>query len=316
MPEMSRATSAGRENRLVVSLATIPSRIGRLTPVIDSIKAQTRKPDRIYVCICEFCEWERSAYDVPTWLLEDTAIRVCVAPRDYGPANKLLGVLPAETSPTTRIVIVDDDWLCNRDLLEGLELRFGPDARTAIGLSGARVPRKWSRMEVRIGSEIKSAPPLPWRLTFLAEPAEDVSVDILQFGFGAMVLRGWFADDIYAMVESHQPWFFADDVLFSGYLEQKGVRRTCVSGMRLPRTLEHAKLNPLSGDGRMTKRYRAAIPTISAMLDIWRPDELAASFPRTPTFADLRYWSLLALRKGGRIARRAVSRMSGQFGLH
>ena len=105
-------------------------------------------------------------------------MQVCVAARDYGPANKLLGMLHEETAPRTRIVIVDDDWLCNRDLLENLEARFRPNERTAIGLSGARLPRKWSQIDVRMGSQIKTAPPLPWRLTFLAEPAEDIAVEV------------------------------------------------------------------------------------------------------------------------------------------
>jgi hypothetical protein len=103
--------------RVVVSLATIPSRIGELAPVIDSLKAQERVPDGINVCISPFCEWEGSAYDVPRWLLDDPAVRVCVAAKDYGPANKLLGVLPIETDPTTRIVIVDDDWQCRPTLI-------------------------------------------------------------------------------------------------------------------------------------------------------------------------------------------------------
>ena len=150
--------------------------------------------------------------------------------------------------------------------------------------------------------------PLPWRLTFLAEPAEDIAVDILQFGFGAMVLREWFEDDIYAMIRPGQPLFFSDDVLFSGYLEHKGVKRVCVSGMRLPRLLAHAETKPLSGSGRMTRNYRSAIPTISSMLGIWRPHELAAIFPRMPTFAELRYWGRLALHKGYRVAHRALAR--------
>jgi hypothetical protein len=290
----------------VVSLSTIPSRIGSLGLVIDSIKNQTRRPDCIYVCICEFCEWEGRGYDVPSWLLDDPFTRVVVAPKDYGPATKLLGVLPHERAPWTRIVTVDDDWRCNPDLLEGLELRFRTDTGGAIGLSGARLPRRWSRLDVRIGSAIEREPPLPWRLTFLAEPPEDVPVDLLQFGFGTMVRRDWFSDDIFGLVETHQPWFLADDVLLSGYLESKGVGRTCVAGMRLPRPLEQAKLSPLSGEGRMTARYRASIPALASALDIWRPGDLAPSLPPKPTLANLRYWARLVLRGARRIVARST----------
>lgn len=311
MPPLSRsepeAKHPARDSRLVVALATTPSRISSLGPVIESLRQQTRRPDCVYVCICDFCEWEGRGYDVPSWLLEDRFVRVVVAPRDHGPANKLLGMLPLETAPTTRIVIVDDDWLCHPDLLEGLEFRFRPDSRTAIGLSGARLPRRWSRMDVRIGPAIERAPPLPWRLTFLAEPPEDVPVDLLQFGFGTMVLREWFTDDIFELIDARRPWFFADDVLLSGYLECKGVERICVAGMRLPRPLEQAKLKPLSGEGRMTERYRAAIPALASALDIWHPRDLALAFPRKTSVADLCYWARLALRRVGRMFRPSAS---------
>jgi hypothetical protein len=297
-------SSLARHHRLVVSLATIPSRIATLGPVIDSIKNQSRRPDCIYVCICEVCEWEGRGYDIPPWLSQDPYVRIALAPRDYGPANKLLGVLPLETAPTTRVVIVDDDWQCRADLLEGLERRFEPETRTAIGLSGARLPRRWRRLDVRVGTDIESEPPLPWRLTFLAEPRTDIPVDLLQFGFGSMIRRDWVGDDIFDLVDPGRPWFYTDDVLLSGYLESRGVKRTCVGGMRLPVLLEQSSLKPLSGDGRMTARYRVAIPALASTLGIWHPRNLSPSFPLRPTLTDLRYWGRLTLRKARRIAAR------------
>jgi hypothetical protein len=294
------------DGRLVVSLATIPSRIDHLRPVIDSLGAQTRRPDRVYVCICEYNRYEGRGYEVPSWLRDDPLVQIVVAPEDHGPANKLLGVLPLERAATTRIVVVDDDWCCNPDLLASLDLRFGHGARTAIGLSGARLPRRWSRMEVRIGPSIERSPPLPWRLTFLAEPPASLSVDLLQFGFGSMLRRDWFADDIFDLVDPGLPWFYADDVLLSGYLASKGIERLCVAGMRLPQPLEQASLSPLSGDGRMTERYRRAIPALAAELGIWRRADLAPAFPRRPTLRELGYWSGLAVREVRRLAARAA----------
>lgn len=299
--------------RVVVSLATIPSRIESLAPVIDSMKAQTRRPDAMYVCICEHNEWEGRGYDVPPWLLADPFVQVVVAPKDYGPATKLLGVLPLERAPGTRIVTIDDDWRYESTQLERLELRFQAVERTAIGLSGARLPRQWSRIEVRIGPEIEASPPMPWRLTFLAELVDDKRVDILQFGFGAMMLRGWFEDDIFGLVESGRPWFLADDVLLSGYLESKGITRTCIAGMPLPRPLEQARRSPLSGDGRMSERYRAAIPALAAELDVWHPTTLASPFPKGASLADLRAWSTLAIRAALGLIRAATSTRNDFF---
>ena len=299
--------------RLVVTMATIPSRISELGPVIQSVKQQTRKPDRIYVCICEFCEWERSGYEVPEWLIRDDEVRIVVSDKDYDPANKLLGVLREESAPGTRIVIIDDDWYCDPQLLGELEKGFERYPRSAIGLSGARLPKQWSEIVVRIGAEIPAKAQMQHQMVFVAEPPEDVPVDILQFGFGAMVLREWFDDDIYGLVRPLQPLFFADDVLFSGYLESKGVERVCLSEVPLPRLLDHANLEPLSGDGRMTAAYRAAIPDISSRLGIWPPEE-RLDVPRPPALSAIRYWLMRALRDAYRVTRKALHKLTGSAG--
>jgi hypothetical protein len=294
-----------RNARLVVTLATIPSRISKIGPVIDSVKAQTRKPDRIYVCICEFCLWEQSRYNVPDWLREDSSIEVVVAPKDYGPANKLIGMLDKEPDPNTRIVIVDDDWAYNPDTLEVLERRFEEfGGQAAIGSSGSRLPRYWSQMEARIGPEIEAKPQLRHQLIFVAESPKDIAVDILQYGFGAMVLRGWFDNDIRDLIEPLEPLFFADDVLFSGYLESKGVQRVCIAGLPLPQILDHWSTRPLHGDGRATRNYKAAIPELAARLNIWAPDELFD--PHPPAHVLLRYLATQALRKAYRLAVRPL----------
>ena len=90
-------------------------------------------------------------------------------------------------------------------------------------------------MAARIGPEIEARPQLRHQLVFIAESPKDAAVDILQYGFGAIVLRGWFDDDIRDLLEPLEPLFFADDVLFSGYLASKGVQRICIAGMPLPR---------------------------------------------------------------------------------
>ncbi|MDH3613212.1 MAG: hypothetical protein OEU90_00330 [Gammaproteobacteria bacterium] len=299
-----------RNERLVVTLATIPSRVSKIRPVIDSIKAQTRKPDQIYICICKFCAWEQSSYDVPEWLAEDGEVQLVVSRRDYGPANKLLSMLHEEPNPATRIVIVDDDWSYNPDMLEVLQERFEHYQRCAIGSSGARLPRKWSVMEARIGPEIHATPQMRHHLIFVAESPEDHVVDILQFGFGAMVLREWFDDDIYDLVQPLEPLYFSDDVMFSGYLESKGVKRVCVSGMPLPRLLDHWNVRPLHGEGRATRNYKAAIPEISSTLNIWSPETLFNP-PRPPALSVLKYWALRAIRKAHRVAIRPLLRRAG-----
>ena len=294
-----------RAARLVVTLATIPSRISKIGPVIESIKAQTRRPDRIYLCISAICLREQSPYDIPDWLRHDEFVEILVSPRDYGPATKLIGMLDKEPDPSTRIVIVDDDWAYNPDMVEVFERRFEEHGRrAALGSSGGRLPRQWSEMVARIGPEIEARPPLRHQLVFIAESPKDAAVDILQYGFGAIVLRGWFDDDIRDLLEPLEPLFFADDVLFSGYLASKGIQRICIGGMALPRALEHRSTMALHGDGRATRNYQAAIPALAARLDIWAPDELFD--PRPPAHVVVRHLAARALRAAYRVTIRPL----------
>ena len=287
-----------------MTLTTIPSRISRIRPVIESLEAQTRPPARIYVCICEWCLRENAGYEVPDWLGRDELVQVVVAAKDYGPATKLIGMLDQEPDPSTRIVIVDDDWAYEPNMVEALEERFEESGNAAIGSSGARLPRRWTEMVARIGPEIEAKPQLRHQLVFIAEAPEDLHVDILQFGFGAIVLRGWFDDDLRDLVKPLEPLFFADDVLFSGYLESRGVPRVCISGMKLPRLLDHWNVRPLHGDGRATRNYRAAIPELAARLSIWSPEDLFE--PRPPLRAVLRHLLLRMLYRTYRVTLRPL----------
>jgi len=297
--------AAPRNSRLVVTLATIPSRIAQIGPVIESLKAQTRRPDQIYLCISEICIRDQSPYEIPDWLRRDESVEIVVSAQDYGPATKLIGMLDREPDPQTRIVIVDDDFDYRADMVELFERRFEEYGRAAaLGSSGGRIPRHWSQMEARIGPEIEARPQLRHEFVFIAESPKDVPVDILQYGFGAIVLRGWFGDDIRGLVEPLEPLFFADDVLFSGYLASKGVQRICIGGMPLPRLLGHRNTRPLHGDGRATRNLKAAIPALAARLHIWAPDELFD--PRAPVHAVLRDLAERALRAAYRVTIRPL----------
>ena len=128
-----------RDARLVVTLATIPSRISKIGPPIEvdqGADAHARSNLPLYFLICLR---EQSPYDIPDWLRHDESVEILVSPKDYGPATKLIGVLDKEPDPSTRIVIVDDDWAYNPDMVEVFERRFEEHGRRAAlgGREGA-----------------------------------------------------------------------------------------------------------------------------------------------------------------------------------
>lgn len=120
--------------RIVVSLTTIPSRTSLLGDVVESIMAQTVRPDEIALNIPYMCLKEESGYRLDLSL----PIKVYEDNRDWGPGMKLLPTLKRETDPETLVITVDDDIIYSprtiETLLSGAEAK--PDA--VIGLMGVK----------------------------------------------------------------------------------------------------------------------------------------------------------------------------------
>lgn len=103
---------------LSVSLTTLPSRIALLEPTLDSLLAQSRRPDHFYVCVPHHSLRERAPYVLPGFLTANPRIEV-IRCRDYGPATKLLGCLDRIPHPSC-LVVVDDDLVYEPFVLERL----------------------------------------------------------------------------------------------------------------------------------------------------------------------------------------------------
>lgn len=94
---------------LIVSLTTLPSRIEHLRPTLDSLLAQTCRPDQVLLCLPRWSRREECAYAAPAWAGDYAPLLTVVdTGEDFGPGTKLLGALPAITQPSC-LVIADDD---------------------------------------------------------------------------------------------------------------------------------------------------------------------------------------------------------------
>ncbi len=109
--------------RVIVSIATIPSRIGLLKPTIDSLLAGNRVPDTILISHPEYCKWEKSGYSVPDFLADSAYCRGIVEHRicdfDWGPGTKLISALDGLNHDDI-LIVADDDVLYDRRFIEGL----------------------------------------------------------------------------------------------------------------------------------------------------------------------------------------------------
>ena len=106
-----------------VSIATIPSRIGDLQATLHSLLCGTKVPDKIYVVHPEYCVWEKSSYQIPSFLNDAEwhrgIIEHIVCEMDWGPSTKIMGVLQ-DLPKEAYLVIADDDVVYDEHFLEGL----------------------------------------------------------------------------------------------------------------------------------------------------------------------------------------------------
>src|SRR5213595_2924875 len=129
--------------RVIVSLSTVPDRINNLQPTIWSLLKQTRPPDEIVLAVPEFSVREQRPYVVPKYISRLPRVRVLRCREDWGPATKFIAAIQDELAAgreNTLIMVVDDDRLYPRDSLETY-VHFNnqfPDA--ALCFRGAAMP--------------------------------------------------------------------------------------------------------------------------------------------------------------------------------
>src|SRR5207249_9328150 len=107
--------------RVIVSLSTVPDRINNLRPTIRSLLRQTRPPDEIVLAVPEFSVREQRPYLVPDYISRLARVRILHCGKDWGPATKFIPVVQEERTAgrqNTLIMVVDDDRLYPSNALE------------------------------------------------------------------------------------------------------------------------------------------------------------------------------------------------------
>jgi hypothetical protein len=103
---------------VIVGISTLPSRIGKIRPAIDSLLENTRKPDKIVLTVPRRPLRGEAVLSIPDFL-ESPGYRdrlvVNVIEEDFGPGSKLMGCLGHVAAPC--VVILADDDMEYRDFL-------------------------------------------------------------------------------------------------------------------------------------------------------------------------------------------------------
>jgi hypothetical protein len=99
-----------KKEYLVVSLTTSPKRIHKIKPMLDSIFAQTIKPDRIILNLPKVFQRTGDTFSLPLpdFITSNKLVHVNFCD-DIGPATKVVSSIPLVSDPSTFILSVDDD---------------------------------------------------------------------------------------------------------------------------------------------------------------------------------------------------------------
>lgn len=197
--------------RVVISLTTLPSRIGRLRPVIHSLVDQDLPADEIVLALPRVSRREQVGYDVPAWLAEHPHVRILPCDTDWGPATKLIPAVTSQTDDRTLVIAVDDDNVYPRDMVSTFlswHERF-PDA--ALGYRGWSLPAslRWQDTDTLYATSLPAAE----------------QVDVVTGTWGIMVQPRFFDQGLLDYDAYPREAFFVDDIWFNGHLARAGVER-------------------------------------------------------------------------------------------
>lgn len=141
---------------VTVSLSTTPKRVDMLLPTLNTLFKQTRPPDRILLCLPQYCARLDQRLDIiPEYLLtlEKTTQLEILLTEDYGPATKFIApckYLPAYDNHF--LIWLDDDILYTEALVEELIMNCPEGA--AISATGFTLLPEHHKMELRHLKEV------------------------------------------------------------------------------------------------------------------------------------------------------------------
>src|SRR5471030_1121332 len=108
---------------VVISITTLPSRIGKMRPCLDSLLAGDVVPDKIFLPLPKFSRRENCAYEIPAFLktpdFYGNIVEVVEVEQDWGPGTKVLGALN-RILDRCYFIAADDDVSYKPRFLAGL----------------------------------------------------------------------------------------------------------------------------------------------------------------------------------------------------
>ena len=253
-------------SKIIVSFATIPTRIEHIEPVIHSLLEQTVKPDEIHIQAPLFCKKTSSGFEFPSFLKSyEPTVKIKERGEDFGAVNKwYYPLIDFEQDDDALILIADDDCFYRKYSIEKLLEKY-KERNACYCYSGGLLPKLPEQFESLKSNDQK----LPNTLTLLTDNSSDVVVDTVQ-GFAMYLLDPkWFREIDLSAVVGEDSTSHNDDIILSGVLEHLMVERVQVGPYYIPHVLDQAEIDPIHGDGRLTRMSKAALSKIQEILKTW-----------------------------------------------
>ena len=219
-------SSSVPNRRVIVSLSTLPDRIGNLEPTIRSLVEQTRPPDEIVIAVPQFSKRQGKQYVVPDYLAKIPRVRILRCPEDWGPATKFIPVIQEELAAgrgDTLVVVVDDDRTYPRDALETYLHYHAQLPEAALCFRGALIPRNlvWFLPKLIRANQIRE----PKRVAVIT-------------GTASYLLQPRFFDSaVWDYTGAPASAFYMDDIWISGCLGRRGIKKYVVPASAMMRTV-------------------------------------------------------------------------------
>ena len=228
-----------------ISLTTIPPRLPRLGPVVESLLAQRPAPQAVHIYLPKV--WDRFGAVEKTYAVPSGAV-IHIVDTDLGPAMKAICFAKNHSAEHKNLIFCDDDWIYPQGWSETL-LSAG-QAGAAVAASGFDVDRLKRR----------------------AAPKTGAFVDIAQGFAGVLITPNWFdVKDIVPPKEAR----LADDIWLSGQLARQGIAiRLCPEARRglAPAFADGYGLQDIVAPGQTrAEANQAALDLLTRRYGIWPP---------------------------------------------
>lgn len=213
--------------RIVASFTTLPDRYSLVQKSINSMRNQDMPLDAIYLTVP--MKSHRLNKEYPT--IPDELLDICTVIRtdiDYGPITKIYGALISEKDPETIIISIDDDVIHKNNFVRKLVEHLQENPGICICGTGALLGKGL----LFISMITSLAPFRSWNgLIGPKITKKGRCVDLIFGVAGVLYQRGHFPDqdnlhnELFKYSLENENIFLNDDVLISGYLSKKGIKR-------------------------------------------------------------------------------------------